>query len=148
MTDRNQLSFEKQDSIYQESENEYGQWHIIDIDQDGFPDVLGDRGRSFIFHNLNKINSINDPTNSKPGNITIYPNPASDFINIETNGLIADEVIIINEKGQVVKSFDKKSQLYDNLDISDLIDGVYYVVVHDAKGNLQGFDKIIKTDMK
>jgi hypothetical protein len=110
--------------------------------------VLGDRGRSFIFHNLNKINSINDPTNSKLGNISIYPNPASDAITIEMNGFPANEVIIINEKGQIMKSFNKKSQLYDNLDISDLIDGVYYVVVYDEKGILQGYEKIMKTDMK
>lgn len=148
MTDRNLLSFEKRDSIYQESENEYGLWHIIDIDQDGFPDVLGDRGRSFIFHNLNKTNSIYDSNNIKLENITIYPNPASDFINIEMNGLIADEVIIINEKGQVVKSFDNNTDLQKDIDISDMNDGVYYVVVYDEKGIPQGFDKIIKTDMK
>ena len=144
MTDRNLLSFEKRDSIYQESENEYGLWHIIDIDQDGFLDVLGDRGRSFIFHNLNKTNSINDPNNSKLENITIYPNPASDFINIDLKDMEDTRAIIYNKSGQIVKTFDH-DEIDKDLDVSDLIDGIYYVKVLDDKGVIYGYEKLIKT---
>ena len=61
--------------------------------------------------------------------LTIYPNPADNFISIE-NLLIDSEVELINVVGKKMKSFKIESQ-NQKLDINDLSSGVYFVKVGD-----------------
>ncbi len=60
--------------------------------------------------------------------ISIYPNPSSDFINIDTQEGIVD-VKIYNTNGQVVKTSQHK-----NIDISDLPTSMYFVEIKTEKG--------------
>ena len=56
--------------------------------------------------------------------IEIYPNPASDFININTKDLIT--INIYNVKGQLLKTFNNNEDLMI-IDISDFEKGIYVV---------------------
>lgn len=71
---------------------------------------------------------------------SLYPNPASDFINISTIEVV-NKVRVFDMTGRLVKDFSpNKSNL--SLDISDLNKGVYLVQIN--SGNKQGVAKIIK----
>jgi hypothetical protein len=70
-----------------------GMIHVMDVDGDGKPDVIymGSKGNPpfahgevYVFHNtIDQRLSINDL--DRLGDITIYPNPASEFININNS---------------------------------------------------------------
>ena len=61
--------------------------------------------------------------------LTIYPNPADNFISIE-NLLVDSKVELIDVVGKKIKSFKIESQ-NQKLDINDLNSGVYFVKVDD-----------------
>ncbi len=55
--------------------------------------------------------------------LKVYPNPASDFISIETDKI--QRIEILDLKGHVLKRFD--SNYYDRIDISSFPSGVYLI---------------------
>ncbi len=64
--------------------------------------------------------------------MSIYPNPAQDFINIAAiNGI--EKVSIYNTMGQLVKLYEPQSPII-KLDISDLQKGMYFMQVQTVKG--------------
>lgn len=66
---------------------------------------------------------------------TIYPNPAKNVINIniiENNSMVSN-VVITNSVGQKVSTFELKNKENLDLDISDLVKGVYYVTISTIK---------------
>lgn len=72
--------------------------------------------------------------------LTVYPNPASDFIKVEftTGNAVVPEIKIFDLTGKVVKQFDKEFSLNHevfkaDLDISDLKTGIYFVKVIQGK---------------
>lgn len=77
-----------------------------------------------------------DQINSKL--FSIYPNPAKDFVFIESKEKIK-EVQVINSSGQ------KLLHLYNinKIDISNLVNGVYFLKTQDVNGNV-GIQKVIK----
>ncbi|MBL7895034.1 MAG: T9SS type A sorting domain-containing protein [Bacteroidia bacterium] len=58
--------------------------------------------------------------------LVIYPNPASNNINIQLSNSKSAKVEIINQFGQVVKTVNIESN-NDNINISELSSGVYFV---------------------
>lgn len=62
--------------------------------------------------------------------ISIYPNPATDFINVSLNNGEAKSIEIVNLAGQNVYS----AKAVNNVNVSFLPAGVYVVKVIDAKG--------------
>ena len=60
--------------------------------------------------------------------VTCYPNPATTMVTID--GLEAAEVQIYNAIGQVVKTVRNS----DEINVSDLTEGVYLLRITDAKG--------------
>ena len=59
--------------------------------------------------------------------ISIFPNPASDYLSIEINGQEIEEIIIFNTTGQVVAK-EKRTNTYFNLPQS-LHNGIYSVII-------------------
>ncbi|MBQ6084223.1 MAG: exo-alpha-sialidase [Bacteroidales bacterium] len=65
--------------------------------------------------------------------LKIYPNPASNLIKIESEGL--KKIKIINVKGQTVKKISLKGQTIVEIDITKLPFGTYFVESVDFNGN-------------
>ncbi|MBN8694627.1 MAG: T9SS type A sorting domain-containing protein [Bacteroidetes bacterium] len=73
--------------------------------------------------------------------LVIYPNPASNNITIHLNNSNSAKVEIINQFGQVVKTVNIESK-NDNINISDLSSGVYFVKT--LSENKSSVKKLIK----
>lgn len=73
---------------------------------------------------------------------SVYPNPASASIKLESNTLIS-KIFIYNIVGQEMKSLISKNNLSGSaINISDLAKGLYTIVVFDEKGN-KSINKLI-----
>lgn len=75
-------------------------------------------------------------------NFNIYPNPAEDFINVETNNLVETNYSIVNLYGQTVKSGVLKDETI--ISIKNLSAGMYLVRFYNKTDNEIGNYKFIK----
>jgi len=64
--------------------------------------------------------------------VKVYPNPAKDFITVDTPDTVS-QILIANSIGQIVKSVNSK-QKSEKIDVSDLNDGLYFVKVETTSG--------------
>ena len=65
---------------------------------------------------------------SAKSRIKIYPNPSSDFINLETEGEVISNVKVLSLSGQVLKNIEINSS-FITLDLSDYSKGSYLIQV-------------------
>lgn len=79
-------------------------------------------------------------TNYLKNGINVYPNPASDILNIDADGNSINKLQIIDITGKIVLSNSDISKT--NVDISELSNGIYFVLAHTNKGIFSA--KIIK----
>lgn len=86
--------------------------------------LLGNQVTTTLDVNNNIYAGINEYTLDNA--FVIYPNPASNKVNIQLNNFNAATVEITNQLGQVVKSLQLESN-NESLDISDLNSGIYFV---------------------
>jgi len=63
--------------------------------------------------------AVNEISNTQ---LKVYPNPASDRLNIAVNGTDIQEIQLFNISGELLKSYAKPTP---QIDISDLADGIY-----------------------
>lgn len=70
-------------------------------------------------------------TETEISEIGVFPNPASDVLTIENIDSKILNVSVFNTNGQLVKEFSSST---NNLDVSDLIFGVYQIMVATEKG--------------
>jgi len=68
---------------------------------------------------ISNINSVKDE-------IKLFPNPASNFINIETENFVADQIQIINLIGQVIYTETELKNKF-TINTSEFDDGVYFI---------------------
>ena len=68
--------------------------------------------------------------------VTIYPNPASDWLNIEWNGLVGN-MIVMDASGRVLSRFNlaPESQSF-NFQISNIEKGVYWLVLENGNSRI------------
>lgn len=64
--------------------------------------------------------------------LSVYPNPSSDLVTIEASNTI-EKLIIYDHLGRVVRSKDVSSEI-DNLDLTELTNGLYFIEVITAGG--------------
>ena len=85
------------------------------------------KGEDFIVSlpEINDMNNVNE-------NLEIYPNPASDYININTEKI--KSINIYDLQGKLMKSIDCKDDM-TNVNISDFAKGVYFIETFDNKYN-------------
>jgi len=62
----------------------------------------------------------------KESSFSIYPNPANNFISIDTDVTAQVRVQILNYKGQVVKE-ESLVNVSSQINVSDLTSGIYFV---------------------
>ncbi len=75
------------------------------------------------------------PTTFSQVNTRLYPNPANNTLNVETNFNGNSQLKVIDVTGQVVKTQTIQSQL-STLDISSLKSGLYFIEITSADGRL------------
>ncbi|MBO4603234.1 MAG: T9SS type A sorting domain-containing protein [Salinivirgaceae bacterium] len=88
--------------------------------------------------------SVNEATvtnvdESSAGNVSVYPNPASSYLMVETSG--EAEVVIINNAGAAL--FKTNVFATEQIDISAYPEGTYTVIVVESNGNVH-YEKIVK----
>ncbi|AXG69323.1 pregnancy-associated plasma protein-A [Kordia sp. SMS9] len=67
--------------------------------------------------------------------ISMYPNPAQNEITIAANeGILLENITIIDINGKVVKSVTLKNQIQNRIDINDISSGVYFVNIRTNTG--------------
>ncbi|MCX6333817.1 MAG: T9SS type A sorting domain-containing protein [Bacteroidia bacterium] len=77
--------------------------------------------------------------------VTVYPNPASDNVNIKFEEAIDDEVnlVLINSQGKPMKSvIIEATTIEKQINLQDLPAGVYYLKL--TKGKLKNVYKVVK----
>jgi len=86
--------------------------------------------------NLVSVNDFSDKNES----LNIYPNPASNYLNVENNqNLVVQKIEIFNITGKIIEvKTVEKTEKNLQIDISDLDNGVYFLKVYDN-------EEIIKT---
>ncbi|MDO9000268.1 MAG: FG-GAP-like repeat-containing protein [Bacteroidota bacterium] len=115
--------------------NEGGQSTVFfeDINNDGKRDLFvgnGSGGLSF-FSSLNQFVGINENTLSKAfDNITLYPNPTKNYLNLRVNELEFDsgKLIIYNILGKEIEVFEINSNSQSFL-IKHISEGIYFAKI-------------------
>ncbi|MEP2934990.1 MAG: spondin domain-containing protein [Gilvibacter sp.] len=74
---------------------------------------------------------------------TISPNPAQDVVNIEAKNNSLSSITIFNTLGKQIKQFSNVKAASLQVDLSDLVSGLYLVQVIDTNGN-SSIKKMIK----
>lgn len=92
----------------------------------------------FCIDNLETSDQLDTSTEEIQNSILVYPNPVSQFLNIETEASSEKEIFIFNNVGQLVK----KVTTYDaliSLDLIGLEDGIYHgqIISSDERTNFQ-----------
>lgn len=90
-------------------------------------------------------NNREDEPETAAANIQIYPNPASDLLNIHANGNdILEQIDIFNMAGQLVSSVKVKNENRKEIDLSSFNDGLYIAKVISFKGSSTTKFKVVK----
>lgn len=80
-------------------------------------------------------NTVGIKENFKPLVVTIFPNPSKNTLLIESSSII-NEVIIYSVTGQVIKKLNSNTNIAGTfLNVSDLIQGIYFMSLHDKNNN-------------
>lgn len=79
---------------------------------------------------------ITSVENQNMGEISIYPNPANDFIQIsisneKSNLNIQNEIQLLNQLGEIIKPNISSNEKSIRIDISNLASGVYFIKIGD-----------------
>jgi Secretion system C-terminal sorting domain len=66
--------------------------------------------------------------------ISVYPNPATDVINVANGDALLSSITVADVNGRVVKNASFSSVTEAQVNIADLASGVYVVTIHSDKG--------------
>lgn len=80
--------------------------------------------------------------NEEKQEVSIYPNPVSDFININSNNILQGTWKVYNQLGQIVKQ-GELGELQTRITVKVLNTGLYFVRIDDANSNRTIIRKII-----
>lgn len=95
---------------------------------------------SYAQSNYNSFGSYT--TNSDVVKITIYPNPAADYIQVQDRDNVVSSVIIYNLAGRKIRTFEIDGD--NSLNISDLPKGMYLMQFLDKKDKLVSTQRLSK----
>ena len=93
--------------------------------------------------NCHVINVLGIPENAFGTNISVYPNPANQFVNIDLGRVYNDlDAQIVNVTGNIVlhKHFEKQRNV--QLDLGSLSNGLYFIQLRTNKKN--AFIRVVK----
>jgi len=110
----------------------------------GIPGVAPERDiEGYLRDNMPDIGCYEQVLNSSVSSIenisaNIWPNPTTDYINVDLNLTEVRNVLIYNVEGQLVRQ--EKSD-WNNIDVSDMETGIYYLYILADKTYRAGFVK-------
>lgn len=95
---------------------------------------------------LNQVASdiflLNSPTYTSTGYFNLYPNPAAEVLNIQSEEYIKKESIkVYNTAGQLIKYL-LNAEAISSIDISNFVPGIYFISIQTEKGTYKS--KFIK----
>ncbi len=108
--------------------NYSGVWNVYPYFASGNIQI-NDRSGGFF---LVKESSLSTTDSELASNLAVYPNPASDQLNIETNDIRISSVSIVDIVGKVLLSEENLDTTQKVLDISSLSNGIYFVNVNNS----------------
>lgn len=77
-------------------------------------------------------NNLKVAENEMSKGVSVYPNPASDIINIDVDGDLIEKIQLLDISGKIVFSNSKNRDT--KIDVSQLPSGIYFVLAHTNKG--------------
>jgi hypothetical protein len=86
------------------------------------------------------IRNTTSLTNAKLPEVTVYPNPTTDALNIQGSEIVT-KVDIKDITGKVIKKL--ISYAIKSVDVSELAPGTYFITIYDAKESI-GYSKFVK----
>ncbi|MBL7778641.1 MAG: T9SS type A sorting domain-containing protein [Chitinophagales bacterium] len=97
------------------------------------------------FHQSYK-NAVGIAMVETPVSITVFPNPATNYVQVKMEGSLAQSIIIrlYSLSGQLVKEESSFTPGLTTVDVTELTAGVYLLQVADHNGNLKGIYRIEK----
>jgi hypothetical protein len=101
---------------------------LADASPNGYIADLGTSVAWGVITSSNEISADND------GNIQFYPNPASEKVVVSNKGNGEASVRLVDASGKVCKSFTLPGNSVQNIAISDVENGLYFVISEDASG--------------
>jgi hypothetical protein len=75
-------------------------------------------------------------------NLSLYPNPTSDFVNLTSSNALINSIKITDLNGRTVRSLNLSSVNATQINVSDLMSGVYIISVETAEGT--GTSRFVK----
>jgi hypothetical protein len=75
-------------------------------------------------------------------NISLYPNPASNVLNVQSSEFISD-ISMVDEMGRVVSHISDLHTLNYQMNTSQLSSGVYFLRLNDNKGHIPAVRKVV-----
>jgi len=66
--------------------------------------------------------------------IKLFPNPANNYLTIESASFVLSKIVIINAVGETVKTVEAKNTTSQKVDISELSTGVYHIMINGKNG--------------
>ena len=75
-------------------------------------------------------------------NISLYPNPASNLLNIQSSMFFSD-ISMVDEMGRTVAHANDMKTLNYQINTSNLSAGIYFVRINDAQGHIPAVRKVI-----
>ncbi len=93
--------------------------------------IYRNNGRKFVYVKFDKLLSVLDNDDSDFTELSVYPNPASEYIKLSNTDLYNTMGIIVDMNGRKRQLI---SDLSNNIDISNLESGSYFLIVTDNKG--------------
>ncbi|MGI6321174.1 MAG: T9SS type A sorting domain-containing protein [Bacteroidales bacterium] len=95
---------------------------------------LGDYKKEVYINILDTETSIRQESISENG--VLYPNPASDYVNIKIDGISADKLKICDISGKLILSQTITND-YQQIQIRDLKRGMYFLKIYDKNQNIK-----------
>ncbi len=124
-----------------------GEWELLTFDMTAaightynrlviFPDFPDPRtaGSTCYIDNIGWVGSSVSVKELKPSKMSIFPNPAAEWITLQYPGI--NSVILANIVGQTVKSLEFQGTNQEIIDVSDLEEGVYLIILDTADGTI------------
>lgn len=75
--------------------------------------------------------------------ISLYPNPTSDFINLKFDNLQAKSLTVVNSEGAIMQKFQSTFNSQSKIDVSHFPNGIYYLIFEEENSkNIKKFIKI------